>query len=75
MILIQETMGKGDPLVVKLRKFSSNWNFLMVDSHGLYRGLIIEWNHKNSIMNYFSFSFGLCTKVFRKSFGVVLYCA
>ena len=55
-LLIQETMEKGDPLVIKLRKFLGNWDFLVADSHGLYGGLITGWNHNLSLMNSFSFS-------------------
>ena len=40
IILIQETIGMGSPLIVDLTKVLGEWYFLAIDSVGLSGGLI-----------------------------------
>jgi hypothetical protein len=60
IVLIQETMRKGDFLVTQLRTVLGNWDFLADDLDGLPRGLIIRWNHNITLMNSYAFSLDLC---------------
>jgi hypothetical protein len=69
VIMIQETMGKGDPLVLELKKMFGGWDFYGLDSDGFSGGIITRFNKNITLVNYFVVCSSLCTVVHNKSLG------
>jgi hypothetical protein len=56
IVLLQETMGRGDVLEGILRKGFKGWEFSLIDSTRLHRGLITSWkSHFSKINSFFLF--------------------
>ena len=46
VLFLQESMGNGHLLVVELETMLKGWNFLSLDAHGKYGGLLLGWRSR-----------------------------
>jgi hypothetical protein len=67
LIVIEETMGKGDPLVFELKKMFGRWGFYGLDSDGFYIGIITGFNKNLTLVKCFVVCRDLCIVVHSKS--------
>ena len=54
MILIQESVGKGDSVTTHLKKFLVNCYLSKLDANGNSGGVVTQWNQNVSLLNSFS---------------------
>jgi hypothetical protein len=62
-------MGAGDTLIPELKKIIKNWDFIAMDSQGMFGELIFGWNSSLALKNSFSLCSCICTKFWIKGLG------
>ena len=66
-------MVKGDKMPVDMKNMFLSWDFCVLDSNVLSRGLITSWDQNLSLLNSFVVMSSLCIEVFYKSLGKLVY--
>ena len=72
ILLLQETMERGDTLVDELRNSLMGWDFLDMEYNGAFGGIIYGWTQIFELINYYVTFSSVFMVLFNKNLGYSL---